>query len=224
MFNILVVEDDRDVRTLMDIVLRKAGYSPILAVDGIDALEKMEHHHVDLIVLDIMMPRMDGFEFTKTLRDGNCNIPILMITAKEAMQDKRQGFIVGTDDYMVKPVNEEEMLLRISALLRRSQIVNEHKLTVGSTILNYDKLTVECGDTELALPKKEFMLLYKLLAYEGKIFQRSQLMDEIWDMDAESDQRTVDVHINRLREKFKNSEDFEIVTVRGLGYKAVKKC
>lgn len=224
MFNILVVEDDKDVRTLMDIVLRKAGYSPILALDGIDALEKMEHHHVDLIVLDIMMPRMDGFEFTKTLRDGNCNIPILMITAKEAMQDKRQGFIVGTDDYMVKPVNEEEMLLRISALLRRSQIVNEHKLTVGSTVLHYDKLTVEFDDTELALPKKEFLLLYKLLAYEGKIFQRSQLMDEIWDMDAESDQRTVDVHINRLREKFKNSRDFEIVTVRGLGYKAVKKC
>ncbi len=223
MFNILVVEDDNDVRTLMDIVLRGAGYSPILACDGVDALEKMDHHHIDLIVLDVMMPRMDGFEFTKTLRDGNCNIPILMITAKETIQDKKQGFIVGTDDYMVKPVNEEEMLLRISALLRRSQIVNEHRLTVGDTVLYYDKLTVSDGESELSLPKKEFMLLYKLLAYEGKIFQRSQLMDEIWDMDAESDQRTVDVHINRLREKFRNNDDFEIVTVRGLGYKAVKK-
>ncbi|MBR5272628.1 MAG: response regulator transcription factor [Clostridia bacterium] len=223
MFNILVVEDDHDVRTLMYIVLQKAGYAPILARDGIDALEKMDHHHIDLIVLDVMMPRMDGFEFTKTLRDGNCNIPILMITAKETIQDKKQGFIVGTDDYMVKPVDEEEMLLRISALLRRSQIVNEHKLTVGKTILHYDKLVVLDGETELSLPKKEFLLLYKLLAYEGKIFQRSQLMDEIWDMDAESDQRTVDVHINRLREKFKNNGDFEIITVRGLGYKAVKK-
>ena len=223
MFNILVVEDDNDVRTLMDIVLRGAGYSPILACDGVDALEKMDHHHIDLIVLDVMMPRMDGFEFTKTLRDGNCNIPILMITAKETIQDKKQGFIVGTDDYMVKPVNEEEMLLRIGALLRRSQIVNEHKLSVGNTVLYYDKLTVSDGESELSLPKKEFMLLYKLLAYEGKIFQRSQLMDEIWDMDAESDQRTVDVHINRLREKFRNNDDFEIITVRGLGYKAVKK-
>jgi DNA-binding response OmpR family regulator len=223
MFNILVVDDNKNTRQLFKAVLENEKYKVFTAENGEDALLVMDKEHIDLVVLDVMMPRMDGFEFTKTLRDGNCNIPILMMTAKETMQDKRQGFIVGTDDYMVKPVNEEEMLLRISALLRRSQIVNEHKLTVGGTVLHYDKLTVCSDNGEIALPKKEFMLLYKLLAYEGKIFQRSQLMDEIWDMDAESDQRTVDVHINRLRDKFKTSKDFEIITVRGLGYKAVKK-
>ena len=207
----------------MEAVLKRGGYNPILASDGLEALEIMDHKHIDLVLLDIMMPNMDGYEFTRTLRDGGSELPILMVTAKEAPDDKKRGFIAGTDDYMVKPVDEEEMLLRIAALLRRSKISAEHKLTVGGTVLDYDRLTVGDGESEVALPPKEFMLLYKLLSYQGKIFTRAALMDEIWDMDSESDPHTVDVHINRLREKFGQNKDFEIVTVRGLGYKAVKK-
>ena len=223
MFHIMVVEDDLHTRKLMDAVLRQNGYETILACDGEDALDKMEIHHVDLILLDIMMPRMDGYEFTKILREGDCNIPILMVTAKETMEDKRRGFLTGTDDYMVKPVDEEEMLLRIAALLRRSNIASDRKLTVGSTMLDYDAMTVANGDAVQHLPQKEFLLIFKLLSYAGKIFTRRQLMDEIWDMDSESDERTVDVHINRLRDRFKGNADFEILTVRGLGYKAIKK-
>ena len=223
MFHILVVEDNDNTRKLMQAVLSQNGYEPILARDGVEALEILDRKHVDLIVLDIMMPRMDGYEFTETLRASGCELPILMVTAKEKPADKHKGFQIGTDDYMVKPVDEEEMLLRIAALLRRSRIVNEHRLEIGSTVLDYDSLTVQCGGRTLELPKKEFMLLFKLLSYQNKIFTRRQLMDEIWDMDSESDERTVDVHINRLRDHFRGNDDFEIVTVRGLGYKAVKR-
>jgi len=223
MFHILVVEDNDNTRKLMQAVLSQNGYEPILARDGIEALEVLDRKHVDLIVLDIMMPRMDGYEFTETLRASGCELPILMVTAKEKPADKRKGFRIGTDDYMVKPVDEEEMILRIAALLRRSRIVNEHRLEIGETVLDYDSLTVHCGGNTLELPKKEFMLLFKLLSYQNKIFTRRQLMDEIWDMDSESDERTVDVHINRLRDHFRGNGDFEIVTVRGLGYKAVKR-
>lgn len=221
MFCIMVVEDDYNTRKLMETVLIQNGYEVILAKDGVDALEKMDNHHVDLIVLDLMMPRMDGYEFTETLRQCNNSIPILMVTAKETPADKRKGFIVGTDDYMVKPVDEEEMVLRIAALLRRSRIVNEHKLTIGSTVLDYDSFTVTVGDNIQELPNKEFLLIYKLLSYNNKIFTRRSLMDEIWDMNSETDERTIDVHINRLRDRFKDNKDFEIITVRGLGYKAV---
>jgi len=217
----MVVEDDYNTRKLMEAVLTQNGYEVILANDGIDALEKMDKHHVDLIVLDLMLPCMDGYEFTKTLRENNNNIPILMVTAKEAPEDKKKGFIVGTDDYMVKPVDEEEMILRIAALLRRSQIVNEHKLIIGETVLDYDSFTVTRGDNVQELPNKEFLLLFKLLSYQNKIFTRRSLMDEIWDMNSDTDERTVDVHINRLRERFRDNTDFEIVTVRRLGYKAV---
>ena len=223
MFHILVVEDNDNTRKLMQAVLSQNGYEPIPARDGVEALEVLDRKHIDLIVLDIMMPRMDGYEFTETLRASGCEIPILMVTAKEKPADKHKGFIIGTDDYMVKPVDEEEMLLRIAALLRRSRIVNEHRLEIGATMLDYDSLTVTSDLGVVELPKKEFMLLFKLLSYPNKIFTRRQLMDEIWDMDSESDERTVDVHINRLRDRFRKSEDFEIVTVRGLGYKAVKR-
>ena len=223
MFHILVVEDNANARRLMETVLSQNGYEPICACDGIEALEILDRKHVDLILLDIMMPRMDGYEFTQTLRDSGCDIPILMITAKEKPADKHRGFQIGTDDYMVKPVDEEEMLLRIQALLRRARIVNEHRLEVGQTVLDYDSLTVTSPKGRMELPKKEFMLLFKLLSYPNKIFTRRQLMDEIWDMDSESDERTVDVHVNRLRDRFRDSADFEIVTVRGLGYKAVKR-
>ena len=221
MFQIMVVEDDKNVRRLMETVLTRYGYEPIPARDGVEALEIMDRKHVDLIVLDVMMPRMDGYEFTNILRTGGCNIPILMVTARETQNDKKRGFIVGADDYMVKPVDEEEMVLRIAALLRRSKIAGERKLTVGSTTLLYDSFSVKTAEGMQELPQKEFLLLFKLLSYPNKIYTRRQLMDEIWDMDSESDERTVDVHVSRVRERFRNCPDFEIVTVRGLGYKAV---
>ena len=223
MFHILVVEDNPNARKLMEAVLKQNGYEPLLAADGIEALDVLDNKHVDLIVLDVMMPRMDGYEFTETLRSSGCDLPILMVTAKEKPADKRKGFLIGTDDYMTKPVDEEEMLLRIAALLRRSKIVNEHRLTIGSTVLDYDALSVKTAEGISELPKKEFLLLFKLLSYSNKIFTRRQLMDEIWDMDSDTDERTVDVHINRLRDRFRNNPDFDIVTVRGLGYKAVKR-
>ncbi len=223
MFHILVVEDNQNTQKLMQKVLSQNGYEPIPAYDGVEALDVLDKKHVDLIVLDIMMPRMDGYEFTQTLRDSGCDIPILMVTAKEKPADKHRGFQIGTDDYMVKPVDEEEMLLRIAALLRRSRIVNEHRLEIGNTVLDYDALSVTSPQGKMELPRKEFMLLFKLLSYQNKIFTRRQLMDEIWDMDSDTDERTVDVHINRLRDRFRGSDDFEIITVRGLGYKAVKR-
>ena len=225
MFKILVVEDDANTRRLMEKVLTQSGYEPIPARDGVEALEILDKKHVDLILLDIMMPRMDGYEFTEILRGNDAlgEIPILMVTARVTPADKRRGFIIGTDDYMVKPVDEEEMILRIGALLRRSRIVNERRLMVGGTLLDYDSFSVSSEGYISELPRKEFLLLYKLLSYAGKIFTRRQLMDEIWDMDSETDERTVDVHINRLRERFRENRDFDIVTVRGLGYKAVKR-
>lgn len=222
MFNIMVVEDNANARKLMQVVLQENGYEPILVKDGLEALDILDRQHVDLILLDIMMPNMDGYQLTKILRESGYNIPILIITAKESQADKKQGFIAGADDYMVKPVDEEEMILRIGALLRRSQIVSEQRLLVGNTELLYDQLTVIQNGQEESLPQKEFMLLFKLLSYQNKIFTRRQLMDEIWGYDSDTDERTVDVHINRLRERFKDKTDFEIVTIRGLGYKAVK--
>ena len=226
MFNIMVVEDDTNTRRLICTVLEQHGYSPIPATDGEDALMKLDKVHVDLVILDIMMPRMDGYEFTNTLRESGCNLPILMVTAKQSPADRRRGFIIGTDDYITKPFDEEEMILRVAALLRRSKIANERKLTIGKTTLMYDSFTVKTegaggASSGYELPQKEFLLLFKLLSYPNKIFTRRQLMDEIWDMDSESDERTVDVHISRLRDRFRNSEDFSIITVRGLGYKAV---
>jgi len=222
MFNIMVVEDDPNTRKLLQTILSQSGYDVLPAENGENALDILDKKHVDLIVLDIMMPRMDGYQFTEILRESGCNLPILMVTAKETPQDKKKGFIIGTDDYMVKPFDEEELILRISALLRRSRIVNEHRLTIGETTLDYDSLTVSREGNVQELPNKEFMLLYKLLSYQNKIFTRRQLMDEIWDMESDTDERTVDVHINRLRDRFKENRDFEIQTIRGLGYKAVR--
>ena len=222
MVNILVVEDDKHTRKLLETILRREGYSVFKAEDGLKALEVLEDHHIDLIILDIMMPNMDGYEFAKELRDSGCIIPILMATAKHLPEDKKKGFIVGTDDYMTKPIDIEEMLLRIKALLRRSQIVNSKKLIIGEVTLDYDTLTVTRGDEKQTLPQKEFYLLYKLLSYPDKIFTRIQLMDEIWGMETESSDVTVNVHINRLRKRFDSYPEFEILSVRGLGYKAVK--
>ncbi len=222
MFKILVAEDDAGTRKLMEDVLLENGYEPILAKDGLEVLDILDHKHVDLIIMDIMMPHKDGYQLTSELREAGYELPILMVSAKQTQPDKKKGFIVGTDDYMVKPVDEEELLLRIAALLRRSKIVSERKLTVGNTTLIYDAFSVESNGTVTELPQKEFLLLFKLLSYNNKIFTRSQLMDEIWDYDSQSDEHTVNVHINRLRDRFKDNNDFKIVTVRGLGYKAVK--
>ncbi len=222
MFSIMVVEDDNNTRMLTCDVLRENGYIPIEAKDGMQALDILDEKHVDLIIMDVMMPKMDGFELCETLRKADINTPVLMVTARETAMDKKRGFRAGTDDYMVKPVDEEEMILRIQALLRRSKIVSEHRITVGGTVLDYDSMTITCGGEVSELPPKEFLLIYKLLSYPGKIFTRRQLMDEIWDMSSDTDERTIDVHVNRLRERLRDIKDFEIVTVRGLGYKAVK--
>ena len=222
MFQILVAEDDKNTRRLMEAVLKEHGYHPILACDGLEALKLLDTHHVDLVILDIMMPGMDGYEFTRQLRATDYTLPILMVTAKLLPEDKRKGFIVGTDDYMTKPVDEEEMILRIRALLRRAQIVNERRITIADVCLDYDSLTVSRGDESQTLPRKEFYLHYKLLSYPGKIFTRIQLMDEIWGMESQSDDNTINVHINRLRKRFEDYPEFTIETIRGLGYKAVK--
>lgn len=222
MFTILVVGDNADMRELFCTVLSDSGYHAIPALDGMDALDIMDKEYIDLIVADIMMPNMDGYELTRSLRAANYDLPILMVTAKDQFEDIQRGFRSGTDDYMVKPINVKELVLRVEALLRRAKISSEKKIVVGSTVLNYDALTVTFHGQETTLPQKEFYLLYKLLSYPNKIFTRQQLMDEIWGMFSETDERTVNTHINRLRERFRDCEDFQIVTVRGLGYKAVK--
>ena len=221
MFHILVVEDDKNLRRLMATYLEREGYDVYHAEDGEAALRIMETTHIDLIISDIMMPNMDGYELTEELRRAEYTLPIWMLTAKETFEDKKKGFLVGTDDYMVKPIDMDEMLLRVAALLRRANIANEHKLQIGDEIeLDYDSLSVRVRGKIHELPKKEFYLLFKLLSYPKKIFTRQQLMDEIWGMDAEADERTVDVHIKRLREKFDDLDEFKIITIRGLGYKA----
>lgn len=222
MFHILVVEDDKNLQKLVATVLNKHGYKVYSASDGDEALDLLDTQHIDLMVSDVMMPRMDGYDLTTALREAGFQMPILMITARDSLDDKKKGFRAGTDDYMVKPIDMDEMVLRVAALLRRANIMNEHKLTVGGVVLNYDTLEVTRGMETVLLPKKEFYLLFKLLSYPKQIFTRQQLMDEIWGMEAESDERTVDVHVKRLRERFSEWGDFQIVTVRGLGYKAEK--
>lgn len=223
MFHILVVDDDKNTRLLFRAILENEKYTVYTASNGAEAMEVMDKNHVDLVVLDIMMPKMDGYEFTKTLRETDNDLPILMISAKQMPQDKKKGFLVGTDDYMAKPIDEEEMVLRIKALLRRARIASEHKIEIGNVVLDYEALSVSRGNEVVELPQKEFLLLYKLLSFPGKIFTRIQLMDEIWGANSETGWETVTVHIGRLRKKFENWDEFEIESVRGLGYKAVKK-
>ena len=222
MFNILIVEDDPSTRKLLSAVLKSNGYNALLSANGVDALDVLEHNHVDLMIIDVMMPKMNGYELTKTLRDNGSQIPMLMLSAKQASADIKQGFIVGIDDYMTKPFDIDELLLRLKALLRRSKIATEHKLTIGNVTLDYNSYSVTTASGTETLPQKEFLLLFKLLSYPDVVFTRLQLMDEIWGMDAESDEHTVNVHINRLRSRFMDTPDFEIVTIRGLGYKAVR--
>lgn len=220
MFSILVVEDNEVLNEMISTKLKLESYDVHSAFNGEEALNKLEHEHIDLIISDIMMPGIDGYELTKSLRDINSTIPILMISAKNQIEDMEKGFSAGTDDYMVKPINMQEMTFRVKALLRRSQIANEKKLKVGSTILDYDALTIKIKDSIYDMPPKEFYLIFKLLSSPNKIFTRMELMDEIWGMDTDIDDRTIDSHIKKLRRKFEHSSDFEIITVRGLGYKS----
>ncbi len=221
MFTILVVEDDKNAAKLMDIILTNAGYNVKLSNNGKKALEVLDNDYIDLILLDVMMPEINGYELTETIRSNGITVPILMVTAKQLPEDKYQGFIAGADDYLTKPVDEIELLYRIKALLRRANIANEHKLRIGEVVLDYTSLTVSRGNEVQTLPKKEFYLLFKLLSYPDKIFTRLQLMDEIWGMNSTSVDTTVNVHINRLRKKFGEYPEFKIMAIKGIGYKAV---
>ena len=223
MFRILIAEDDKELRQLFQHVLMKNGYAVTGVADGKEALDAMDRGYYDLIISDIMMPVMDGYELVSSLRQAGINTPVMMITAKDAFDDMRLGFLSGTDDYMVKPVNVNEMVLRVGALLRRAQMINERRQTIGNTVLECDSLTVTCNGESMVLPQKEFMLLYKMASFPGRIFSRQQLMDDIWGYESDSDTHTVDVHIGRLRDRFKDNTDFKIVTIRGVGYKVVKQ-
>lgn len=223
MFRILIAEDDKELRQLFQHVLMKNGYAVTGVADGKEALDAMDRGYYDLIISDIMMPVMDGYELVSSLRQAGINTPVMMITAKDAFDDMRLGFLSGTDDYMVKPVNVNEMVLRVGALLRRAQMINERRQTIGNTVLECDSLTVTCNGESMVLPQKEFMLLYKMASFPGRIFTRQQLMDDIWGYESDSDTHTVDVHIGRLRDRFKDNTDFKIVTIRGVGYKVVKR-
>ena len=222
MHKILIAEDDYELRQLFSHVLTKHGYAVRGVSNGQEALTALDRDYYDLVISDIMMPVMDGYEMVRQLRQSGATTPVLMITAKDAFDDMRTGFLAGTDDYMVKPVNVNEMVLRVQALLRRAQMINERRQVIGGTTMECDSLTVTTPAETMVLPQKEFMLLYKMASYPGRIFTRQQLMDEIWGYDSDSDTHTVDVHIGRLRDRFRDSADFKIVTMRGVGYKVVK--
>ncbi len=223
MFHILVVDDDKNTRRLMRAVLESDGYTVTAAENGEEALEVLDREHIDLVVLDIMMPVMDGYEFTRTLRAADSNMPVLMVTAKQLPDDRYAAFLAGTDDYITKPIDKKEMLLRIKALLRRAKIASERRIEIGDVVLNYDEYTVTKSGQTQELPQKEFLLLYKLLSEPGRTFTRIQLMDEIWGADSDAGWETITVHISRLRKRFEGWEEFEIQSVHGLGYRAVKK-
>ncbi|MDT2814984.1 response regulator transcription factor [Vagococcus carniphilus] len=221
MNQILIVEDDANLALLYQSTLKKGQFDVITAKNGIEALDLFDKHTIDLVISDIMMPDLDGYELAEAIRTSNKAIPILFITAKDTFEDKKKGFDLGVDDYMVKPIDVNEMILRVEALLRRAQIVSTQKLQLGETTLDKPTLTVSFRTKTEMLPQKEFLLLYKLLSYPNKIFTRQQLMDDIWRMESDSDERTIDVHIKRLRNRLIDNRDFSIETIRGLGYKAV---
>ena len=222
MWKILIAEDDRELRQLFSHLLSRNGYTVTGVSNGQEALAAMDADFYDMIISDIMMPVMDGYELVRQLRDVGNTTPVLMITAKDAFDAMRLGFQSGVDDYMVKPINVNELVLRVQALLRRAQMIHDHRQTIGNTVMEYDSMTVTVSGESTVLPQKEFMLLYKMAAYPGKILTRQQLMDEIWGYESDSDTHTVDVHIGRLRDRFRDNKDFQIVTIRGVGYKVVK--
>ena len=223
MFKILIAEDDRELRQLFQHVLIKNGYAVTGVSNGEEAMDAIDKGYYDLIISDIMMPKMDGYALVRALRESGLTITVMMITAKDAFDDMRMGFLSGSDDYMVKPINVNEMVLRVGALLRRAQLANERRQVIGGTVLECDSLSVHTDKETMTLPQKEFMLLYKMVSFPGRIFTRQQLMDDIWGYSSETDTHTVDVHIGRLRERFRDNPDFKIVTMRGVGYKVVKQ-
>ena len=223
MFKILIAEDDRKLCQLFERVLIKNGYYTRGVTNGKEALDALDKEYFDLLITDIMMPEMDGYELIESLRQAGNNMPVLMVTAKTEFDDLKMGFLSGTDDFMVKPININELVLRVGALLRRAQMINDRRQTIGSTVLECDSLTITTEDKSIVMPQKEFMLLYKMASFPGKIFTRQELMDDIWGYDSNSETHTVDVHIGRLRERFRNNSDFKIVTIRGIGYKVVKQ-
>ena len=222
MLKILIAEDDRELRQLFSHVLTRHGYTVVGVSNGQEALDAMDKDFFDMVISDIMMPVMDGYQLVRQLRDVGNTTPVLMITAKDGFDDMRLGFQSGVDDYMFKPINVNELVLRVQALRRRAQMINDRRQTIGDTVMECDSLTVTTAGESMILPQKEFMLLYKMAAYPGKIFTRQQLMDEIWGYDSDSDTHTVDVHIGRLRDRFRDNKDFKIITIRGVGYKVVK--
>ena len=223
MFVVMVVEDDPHARKLICAVLERGGYSALPACDGQEALDLLDCKHVDLMIVDLMMPRMGGYELVKTLRDAGYDLPILIATAREALEDKCHGLRLGADDYMVKPIDHEELVLRINALLKRADIRRTKKLTIGSCTLDYESLSVFNSDGyTVQLSKKEFLILYKLLSYPERIFTKNQLMDEFWGYESDTYSDTVKVHINRIRNKISSFPEIDVITVRGLGYRGVK--
>lgn len=221
--NILVVEDDKALNKLICRVLERNGHAVFSACGGEEALSLLDGTYIDLVLTDIMMPGTDGYELVAAIRAADTKMPVIFITAKSGFGDKLRGFNLDADDYMVKPIDINELVLRVNAILRRSRIANERRLVIGSTVLDADSFTVSAGGSTSALPQKEFLLLFKLLSYPGRIFTRYEIMDEIWGYDSESDEKTINVHISKLRSRFEENGDFSIETVRGLGYKAVLK-
>ena len=223
MFSILIIDDDKNIRYFLKEVLELEHYTVYTAKDGLEALDIFDKEYIDLVIVDIMMPNMNGYEFTKTLRSINERLPILMISAKQLPNDRKLGFKAGIDDFMSKPLDNEELILHVNALLRRFKINNDRRIIINDVTLNYDSYTITTKNEIIELPQKEFLLIYKLLSYPNKIFTKMELMDEIWGIDCDTGWETLTVHVNRLRKKLKDIEDFEIVSIRGLGYKAVKK-
>ncbi|MFV0364102.1 MAG: response regulator transcription factor [Suipraeoptans sp.] len=221
MINILVVEDDVQLNKIACSYLNNSGFTAKGCFDAQEAMEEMYNKMYELVVSDIMMPGMDGFEFAKAVRAVNPTIPILFMSAKDDITSKQRGFQIGIDDYMVKPIELDELLLRVRALLRRANIEMDRKITIGNLVMDADAMTATVNDDELAVTTREFNILYKLLSYPNKTFSRGQLMDEFWNMDSETGLRAVDVYITKLRDKFSDCDGFKLVTVRGLGYKAV---
>lgn len=222
MFNVLIVEDDKNIRKLMEIKLKSEGYNTSTANDGLDALDKIGKSHYDILIVDAMMPNMNGFEFLNEIKTLGINTPTIMVTAKGSIEDKAMGFTVGVDDYMVKPIDFKELSLRIKAVLRRAKIVSERKIRVGDTLLDYDTLTVSNSETSITLTKKEFGILYKLMSFPEQSFSKRKLFEEFWDFDSETEEDTLKVHINKIRNKISVFKNIDIETVRGIGYRGVK--
>ncbi|MBQ8269223.1 MAG: response regulator transcription factor [Clostridia bacterium] len=223
MFRILVVDDDKNTRFFIKEALTLEGYEVFTAENGEEALAVYDKEYIDLVIVDIMMPKMDGYAFTRALRETNKELLVLMISARQLPEDRKRGFIAGIDDYMSKPIDPEELVLRLRALLHRARLAESRRITVGEVTVDYDSFTVTGHGQTVELPQKEFLLLYKLLSHPGKIFTKIQLMDEIWGLDCETGWETVTVHIGRLRKRFEGWDEFAIENVRGLGYKAVKR-